>query len=144
MERAARFTHTDTEQVKLDKLDAVLALASTSKQDAALFAEMLSLPNDGRYPARSTVRPNASRLVGSVQCASSKIISTGFLRANVSTCAKSDGGDVPLGEPVYRQCGYIRPSNPRRLKLRSVRDDQKDGQAFDASAPTAFPCSSRR
>ena len=42
---------TDTEQVKLDKLDAVLALASTSKQDAALFAEMLSLPNDGRYPA---------------------------------------------------------------------------------------------
>jgi class 3 adenylate cyclase/tRNA A37 threonylcarbamoyladenosine biosynthesis protein TsaE len=51
MERAARFTHTDTEQVKLDKLDAVLALASTSKQDAALLAEMLSLPNDGRYPA---------------------------------------------------------------------------------------------
>jgi class 3 adenylate cyclase/predicted ATPase len=50
MERAARFTHTDTEQVKLDKLDAVLALASTSKQDAALSAEMLSLPNDGRYP----------------------------------------------------------------------------------------------
>jgi class 3 adenylate cyclase/predicted ATPase len=51
MERAARFTHTDTEQVKLDKLDAVLALASTSKQDAALLAEMLSLSNDGRYPA---------------------------------------------------------------------------------------------
>ena len=50
MERAARFTHTDTEQVKLDRLDAVLALASTSKQDAALFAEMLSLSNDGRYP----------------------------------------------------------------------------------------------
>ena len=51
MERAARFTHADTGQAKLDKLDAVLALASTSKQDAALFAEMLSLPNDGRYPA---------------------------------------------------------------------------------------------
>ena len=29
----------------------LLALTSTSKQDAALFAEMLSLPNDGRYPA---------------------------------------------------------------------------------------------
>jgi predicted ATPase len=28
----------------------VLALASTSKQEAALFAEMLSLPSDGRYP----------------------------------------------------------------------------------------------
>jgi len=51
MERAARFAHDDTVQVKLDKLDAVLALASTSAQDAALFAEMLSLPNDGRYPA---------------------------------------------------------------------------------------------
>ena len=51
MERAAGFTHADTGPVKLDKLDAVLALASTSKQDAALFAEMLSLLNDGRYPA---------------------------------------------------------------------------------------------
>jgi hypothetical protein len=26
-------------------------LAQTSTQDTALFAEMLSLPNDGRYPA---------------------------------------------------------------------------------------------
>jgi predicted ATPase len=51
MERAAGFAHDDTAQAKLDKLDAVLALASTSKQDGALFAEMLSLPNDGRYPA---------------------------------------------------------------------------------------------
>jgi class 3 adenylate cyclase len=51
MERATGFTHADTAQVKLDKLDTVLALASTSKQDAALFAEMLSLPNDRRYPA---------------------------------------------------------------------------------------------
>ena len=45
------FAHDDSGQVKLDKLDAVLALTSTSKQDAALFAEMLSLPNDGRYPS---------------------------------------------------------------------------------------------
>src|SRR5262249_54055001 len=50
MERAARFAHGDTGQAKLDKLDAVLTLALTSKHDAALFAEMLSLPNDGRYP----------------------------------------------------------------------------------------------
>ncbi len=50
MERVAGFTHADTVKVKLDRLDAVLALSSTSKQDAALFAEMLSLPNDGRYP----------------------------------------------------------------------------------------------
>ena len=51
MERAAGLAHDDTAQVKLDKLDALLAQTSTSKQDAALFAEMLSLPNDGRYPA---------------------------------------------------------------------------------------------
>ena len=51
MERAAGFAHEDTPQAKLDKLDALLAQSSTSAQDAALFAEMLSLPNDGRYPA---------------------------------------------------------------------------------------------
>ena len=51
MERAAGLAHDDTPQARLDKLDAVLAQTSTSPQDAALFAEMLSLPNDGRYPA---------------------------------------------------------------------------------------------
>src|SRR5229473_2210943 len=51
MERAAGLAHDDKLQARLDKLDAVLAQTSTSTQDAALFAEMLSLPNDGRYPA---------------------------------------------------------------------------------------------
>jgi predicted ATPase len=51
MERAAGLAHDDTSRAKLDKLDAILAETSTSNQDAALFAEMLSLPNDGRYPA---------------------------------------------------------------------------------------------
>ena len=51
MERAAGFAHDDTSQGRLHKLDAVLAQTATSAQDAALFAEMLSLPNDGRYPA---------------------------------------------------------------------------------------------
>ena len=50
MERAAGLAHDDTAQTKLDKLDAVLTHSSTPRQDAALFAEMLSLPNDGRYP----------------------------------------------------------------------------------------------
>ena len=50
MERAARFTHDDMPQAKRDRLDALLAQSSTTPQDAALFAEMLSLPNDGRYP----------------------------------------------------------------------------------------------
>jgi class 3 adenylate cyclase len=49
MERAAGLGYGDSTQTKLDKLDVLLA--HTSKQDAALFADMLSLPNDGRYPA---------------------------------------------------------------------------------------------
>ena len=57
MERAAGLGHDDTPKGKLDKLDAVLAQTSTSTQDAALFAEMLSLPNDGRYPALQLTPP---------------------------------------------------------------------------------------
>jgi class 3 adenylate cyclase/predicted ATPase len=49
-ERAAGFAHDDTPQARLDKLDAVLTRTSTPKENAALFAYMLSLPNDGRYP----------------------------------------------------------------------------------------------
>jgi class 3 adenylate cyclase/predicted ATPase len=51
VERAARLEAHDSPQIKLDKLDAMLARTSTSIEDATLFADMLSLPNDGRYPA---------------------------------------------------------------------------------------------
>jgi class 3 adenylate cyclase/predicted ATPase len=51
MERAAAIGHDDSSKAKLNKLDALLAQTSTSIEDAALFAELLSLPNDGRYPA---------------------------------------------------------------------------------------------
>jgi len=51
MERAARLRHDDTPQARLDKLDTVLAQTATAKQEAALIADMLSLANDGRYPA---------------------------------------------------------------------------------------------
>jgi hypothetical protein len=47
---AAGFVHDDTSQTQLDKLDAVLAHTSTRTEDAALFAEKLSLPSGGRYP----------------------------------------------------------------------------------------------
>jgi class 3 adenylate cyclase/tetratricopeptide (TPR) repeat protein len=55
VERAAGLGYDDNPQAKLDKLDAVLAQTSTSPEDAALFAEMLSLPNDGRYPALASI-----------------------------------------------------------------------------------------
>jgi class 3 adenylate cyclase/predicted ATPase len=50
IERAAGFTRDDTTETKLNKLDALLAQSSTSIKNASLFADMLSLPNDGRYP----------------------------------------------------------------------------------------------
>jgi class 3 adenylate cyclase/predicted ATPase len=56
MERAAGLTYDDKPEAKLDKLDAVLVQTSTSTEDAALFAEMLSLANDGRYPALELTR----------------------------------------------------------------------------------------
>jgi len=50
MERAAGFADDASASAKLDKLDAVLTPSATSPQDAALFPQMLSLANDGRYP----------------------------------------------------------------------------------------------
>ena len=50
IERAAGLAHDDTAEARIDKLNAMLAQSSTSATDAALLAEMLSLPNDGRYP----------------------------------------------------------------------------------------------
>jgi class 3 adenylate cyclase len=57
LERAARLAHDDPPQARLDKLDALLAQTSTSIRDRALLAEMLSLPNDGRYPAADLTPP---------------------------------------------------------------------------------------
>jgi class 3 adenylate cyclase/predicted ATPase len=57
MERAARLTRDDAPQAKLDKVDALLAETSTSIENAALFAELLSLPNDGRYPTLDLTPP---------------------------------------------------------------------------------------
>ncbi|HEY1783707.1 MAG TPA: adenylate/guanylate cyclase domain-containing protein [Roseiarcus sp.] len=51
MARAAGLAREDDARAKLDKLDALLARSATSREDAALLAEMLSLPNDGRYSA---------------------------------------------------------------------------------------------
>jgi predicted ATPase/class 3 adenylate cyclase len=60
MQRAAGLTHDDSSQTQLDKLDALLAPTATSREEIALIAEMLSLPNDGRYPAL-TLTPQQRR-----------------------------------------------------------------------------------
>jgi hypothetical protein len=49
MERAAGLAHETSLKAKLDKLDTLLRQSFTLPQDSAYFAEMLSLPNDGRY-----------------------------------------------------------------------------------------------
>jgi class 3 adenylate cyclase/predicted ATPase len=51
IQRATGLALDDARGARLDKLNALLAQTSTSSEDAALIAEMLSLPNDGRYPA---------------------------------------------------------------------------------------------
>ncbi len=51
IERAAEIVRNDTARERLDKLDTLLARNATPEQDAGLIAEILSLPNDGRYPA---------------------------------------------------------------------------------------------
>jgi class 3 adenylate cyclase len=60
LERAGGFTHDDNASTKLDKLDALLARSFTPKADASLFAELLSLPNDDRYP-RNELTPQQRR-----------------------------------------------------------------------------------
>ncbi len=51
LERAADFRRLDPPQVKLEKLEAVLAQGSARpKEAAALLAPLLSIPTEGRYP----------------------------------------------------------------------------------------------
>ena len=57
MARAAGLAHDDAAQATLDKLDVLLARTATSQEDAALFAEMLSLASDGRYPVLTLTPP---------------------------------------------------------------------------------------
>ena len=49
----------------------------------------VTMSSAGRVLIRCTALPKASRLVGSDQCASSKIVSTGLERASTSTCEPS-------------------------------------------------------
>ena len=51
LERAAQFGAQDTNETKLDKLEALLAQGvSDVKSVVPLFAPLLSIPSEGRYP----------------------------------------------------------------------------------------------
>ena len=94
MERAAGFPDDDTPQAKLDKLDALLAQTSTPPKDAALFAEMLSLPNDGRYPTLE-LTPQQRR------------------QRTLEALCSNRGTDPPkTGADDFRGCALDRPDEP--------------------------------
>jgi hypothetical protein len=84
--------HSDKPQAKLDKLDAVLAQTSTSTEDSALFAEMLSLPNDGRYPALELApeqrRKRTLEALTSVDASTSSGCAKGMRNSEDTDCAR--------------------------------------------------------
>ena len=177
MERAAGFAHDDTPQAKLDKLDAVLAQTATSQQDAALLAEMLSLPNDGRYPALE-LTPEQRRqktleaLTAQMEALSRKSpLLMIFEDAHWTdpTSLEVFGRTVdrikilrvllivtyrPEFEPPWIGRPYVTALTINRLGERDIAamiDGVTGNKAFrrisgrtSSSAPTAFPCSSRR
>ena len=121
MERAAGFAHDDTAQAKLDKLDAVLAQSSTSPQDAALLIEMLSLPNDGRYPKLELdSAAAAAENAGGAHCASRSSVAfqsgaddfrgCALGRPNEPGSAGSDGGSA---ENSWRAADHYIPAGVR-------------------------------
>lgn len=50
LERATGFTHDDTAEEKLTKLEAVLAKSNAPPEEVGLIAALLSIPGAGRYP----------------------------------------------------------------------------------------------
>ena len=95
MERAAGFAHDDTAQAKLDKLDALLVQSFTPRQDAALLAGMLSLPNDGTIDARTGTTATATEDIG------------GTARPNWE-CV----GAIEAGSDDLRRCALGGPNEP--------------------------------
>ncbi len=60
LEVLAGLASDDPAAARLDKLDALLAEAATAPEDAALLADLLSIPNDGRHP-KSDLPPDRRR-----------------------------------------------------------------------------------
>jgi class 3 adenylate cyclase len=116
IERAAGFTRDDTMQAKLDKLDVLLAQSSTSAQDAALFAEMLSLPNDGRYGARTDAATAQAKEARSARFTSRDPVAP-----------KSAADD-------FRGCALVRPHEPRTVQSHREQDT-KPSSIADRDVP---------
>ena len=116
MERAAGLAREDDAKTKLDKLDALLATSATSREDAALLAEMLSLA-ERRPLSRAATSPRSSAgrkrleaLIGQIE----------------AICAPDAGADDLRGRALGRsfEPGSVRPARrqDRRLAGSAVRD----------------------
>ena len=99
--RAAGFAHDDSPQAKTDKLAALLAQSSTPPQEGALFAEMLSLPPSGRYPAIE-VEPQLRR---------QKTLNA--LGSHIETLER-----INPGADDFRRCALGRSNQPRIVRPR--------------------------
>ena len=69
------------------RFSARLVTCDRPAHGASNSGRKVTISSAERVLTRSTVRPNTSRLVGSIQCASSTIISTGCCLANLASCA---------------------------------------------------------
>jgi class 3 adenylate cyclase len=117
MVRAAGLVHDDSAKAKLDKLDALLAQTTTSVEHAALFAEMLSLPSDGRYPSLDALIAEQRR---------QRTLEAKFPNGKAGT-AKSRPDDL-------RGCALGRPYEPGSFQ--SVRGSDRDNpHAADRDFP---------
>jgi class 3 adenylate cyclase len=107
VERAAGLVRDDGPQAKLDKLDALLTQTSTATQDAALFAEMLSLATGHEHShAFSVVRAvgsgGVSVLCGGIAGGSSRALMGD--RAGASGCGSTCRRRPEMREKRPRQC----------------------------------------
>jgi hypothetical protein len=99
----------------------------------------VTMSSAGRVLIRCTALPKASRLVGSDQCASSKIVSTGLERASTSTCEPSACNVCCLRRSGVKSSAGYRPSfGSDSISAKSAASCTD----VDASASTASSLSS--
>ena len=144
MERAAGLVPDDTPQARLDKLDAMLARTSTSVENAALFAEMLSLrerwtlsrarTDRGAAPAKNAGRVHfANASPDTLQSGADDLRGCALERPHEPGSARSGGGpdrdpsraadrDVPAGirsaldRTASRDCAHHQSTGAARSR----------------------------
>ena len=132
MERAAGLSRDDTAAVRLDKLDALLAQSSASPQDAALFAELLSLPNDGRYPAFNLAPEQRRKKTLEAFCSQLEVLSR--VRPVLMIFEDAHWTDPTTLEAFGRTMDRIRPL-PYCSSLRSGLSSSRPGSGGRTSPP---------